>query len=171
MVVLATAMIPHKDAPLLAQKLNVAYDKHGFMAEAHPKLQPVETSTGGIFIAGACNSPRDIPETVAMASAAASKALILFGSDILEREPIVAKVDESTCVACYYCIKVCPYNAIDRKEIKDRQERLSGKLPMLIRAYARVAEPVMPPVRQNLLNLSDSMMNRYLHKIFALNEA
>ncbi len=121
MVVLATAMIPQDNASQLAQLLGVPYDKHGFLQEVHPKLRPVETSTGGIFLAGACHSPRDIPESVAMASAAAAKALVLFGSEVLEREPVVAKVNESTCAACYYCLKACPYNAIERKVLKDRK--------------------------------------------------
>jgi len=124
MVVLATAMIAQQEAPKLAQMLGVPYDKHGFLQEVHPKLRPVETSSGGIFLAGACHSPRDIPESVAMASAAAAKALVLFGSDILEREPVVAKVNEVTCAGCFYCQKVCAYNAIEMKEIKDKQGNL-----------------------------------------------
>jgi heterodisulfide reductase subunit A2 len=120
MVVLATAMIPQPEASKLAQTLGIPYDSHGFFQEVHPKLRPVETSTGGIFLAGACHSPRDIPESVSMASAAAAKALVLFGADMLEREPVIAKVNDATCAACFYCQKVCPYNAIDRREIKDR---------------------------------------------------
>ncbi len=120
MVVLATAMIPQENASQLAQLLSIPYDKHGFLQEVHPKLRPVETSTGGIFLAGACHSPRDIPESVAMASAAAAKTLVLFGSDVLEREPVVAKVNETTCAGCFYCQKVCAYNAIERKVLKDR---------------------------------------------------
>ncbi|MDP4115400.1 MAG: CoB--CoM heterodisulfide reductase iron-sulfur subunit A family protein [Bacteroidota bacterium] len=124
MVVLATAMIPQPENSKVAQLLGIPYDKHGFMQEVHPKLRPVETSTGGIFLAGACHSPRDIPESVAMASAAAAKAMVLFGSDILEREPVVAKVEASTCAGCFYCQKVCAYSAIERKEIRDRQGNL-----------------------------------------------
>jgi heterodisulfide reductase subunit A len=124
MVVLATAMMAQTEAPKLAQTLGVPYDKYGFINEVHPKLRPVETSSGGIFLAGACNSPRDIPDSVAMASAAAAKALVLFGSDMLEREPVVAKVNEVTCAGCLYCKKVCAYNAIEVKEIKDRQGNL-----------------------------------------------
>jgi heterodisulfide reductase subunit A len=120
MVVLATAMIPQPEAGRLAQTLGIPYDKHGFFVEVHPKLRPVESSSGGIFLAGACHSPRDIPECVSMASAAAAKALVLFGSDHLEREPMVARVNESTCAGCFYCRKVCAYNAIERKEIRDR---------------------------------------------------
>jgi heterodisulfide reductase subunit A len=124
MVVLATAMMAQDNSPQTAQMLGVPYDKYGFLAEVHPKLRPVETSSGGIFLAGACNSPRDIPESVAMASAAAAKALVLFGSDMLEREPIVAKVNAGTCAGCLYCKKVCAYNAIEVKEIRNRQGEL-----------------------------------------------
>ncbi|MDR3610137.1 MAG: CoB--CoM heterodisulfide reductase iron-sulfur subunit A family protein [Ignavibacteriaceae bacterium] len=124
LVVLATAMIAQQEAPKLAQTLNISYDKYGYFQEAHPKLRPVETNTGGVFLAGACHSPRDIPESVAMASAAAAKSLVLFGADMLEREPIIAKVDESTCAGCFYCQKVCAYNAIEKKEIRDRQGNL-----------------------------------------------
>ncbi len=120
MVVLATAMMAQSDSSQLAQKLGVPYDKYGFLNEVHPKLRPVETSSGGVFLAGACNSPRDIPDSVAMASAAAAKALVLFGSDFLEREPIVAKVNASTCAGCFSCQKVCAYNAIERKDIRNR---------------------------------------------------
>lgn len=121
MVVLATAMIAQPEAKTLAQTIGVPYDKYGFYNEVHPKLRPVEVSTAGVFLAGACQAPKDIPESVAMASAAAAKSLVLFGSDFLEREPTVAKVAESVCAGCFYCQKVCPYNAIERKEIKDRQ--------------------------------------------------
>ena len=120
MVVLATAMIAQPNAAKLAQTIGMSYDKYGFYNEAHPKLRPVEVSTAGVFLAGACQSPKDIPESVSMASAAASKSLVLFGSDFLEREPTIAKVNESICAGCFYCQKVCAYNAIEKKEIKDR---------------------------------------------------
>ena len=124
LVVLATAMVAQPEASKLAQTLGVSYDKYGYFQEVHPKLRPVETATGGIFLAGACHSPRDIPDCVAMASAAAAKSLVLFGADMLEREPIIAKVDESTCNGCMYCQKVCAYNAIEKKEIRDRKGKL-----------------------------------------------
>ena len=124
MVVLATAMMAQPNATKLAQTIGISYDKYGFYNEAHPKLRPVEVSTAGIFLAGACQSPKDIPESVAMASAAAAKSLVLFGSDVLEREPTVARVNESVCAGCFYCQKVCAYNAIEKKEIRDRQGNL-----------------------------------------------
>ena len=124
MVVLATAMVPHDDSKKLAQTIGTSYDEYGFFSEAHPKLRPVESTTGGVFFAGSCLSPRDIPESVAMASAAASKSLVLFGSDFLEREPTIAKVNERLCAGCFYCQKVCAYSAIEQKEIRDRQGNL-----------------------------------------------
>jgi heterodisulfide reductase subunit A len=126
MVVLATAIRPQPGIQELAQKLSVSYDQHGFINEAHPKLRPVETSTAGIFVAGACQAPRDIPDSVAMASAAAAKALSLFSQDELEREPAVAVVNEQTCIGCMNCQRACPYGAIEKKfvcMINDQIER------------------------------------------------
>ena len=124
MVVLATAMVPHRDAYQLAQKIGIACGAEGFYSEAHPKLRPVETNTAGIYLAGACQAPKDIPDAVAQASAAASKVQLLFSSDELEREPIIASVNETTCVHCRNCIRVCPYSAITDKEIRDRKGNL-----------------------------------------------
>ena len=124
MVVLATAMIAQPEASKLAQTIGIPYDKYGYFVEVHPKLRPVESSSGGIFLAGACHSPRDIPDSVAMASAAAAKAMVLFGSDMLEREPTIALVNENLCAGCFYCKKVCAYNAIEVKQIKDKQGNL-----------------------------------------------
>ncbi len=90
MVVLADAVCRAPDAQKLAQMLGVAYDADGFYSEAHPKLRPVETAVAGVYLAGACQAPKDIPESVAQASAAAAKVLGLFARPKLEREPIVA---------------------------------------------------------------------------------
>ena len=120
LVVLATAISAQPDIIPLAQKLGVGYDKYKFLSEAHPKLRPVETNSAGIYLAGACQAPKDIPEAVAQASAAASKVLGLFSSFDLEREPYVARVNETTCADCEFCITACPYVAIERKEIKNR---------------------------------------------------
>jgi len=124
MVVLATAVMPQKGADSLAQKLGISYDSYNFYSEAHAKLRPVECATAGIYLAGACQGPKDIPDTVSQASAAAAKVMTLFARDQLEREPIVARVNEKNCVACFYCRKVCPYGAVEEKEIRDRQGNL-----------------------------------------------
>ena len=104
----------------LAQKLGIGYDQHGFLTEAHPKIKPVETATAGIFLAGCALSPRDIPDSVSEASGAASKVLGLLSKDSLEKEGVVAVVNEASCVACQNCIRVCPYNAIELKDICTR---------------------------------------------------
>jgi heterodisulfide reductase subunit A len=124
MVVLAAAMRPAKGVLDLAQKLKVGYDEFGFLSESHPKLRPVETNTAGIFICGACHAPKDIPEAVAQASAAAGKVLVMFGKGELTREPEIALINETTCAACYACVRTCPYGAIDKAEIRDRKGNL-----------------------------------------------
>ncbi|MBI3806765.1 MAG: CoB--CoM heterodisulfide reductase iron-sulfur subunit A family protein, partial [Nitrospirae bacterium] len=135
LVVLATAVIPRVGAKDLAKRLGISYDGYGFYSEYHPKLRPVETATAGIFLAGACIGPTDIPAAVAQGSASASKVLAMFSSDELTREPIVAEVNISTCNACWDCETACPYHAIEREEIKDR----SGGI---LRHVARVNEGV-----------------------------
>ena len=124
LVVLATAVQAREGADTLAQKLGISYDKYNFYSEAHAKLKPVECATAGIYLAGACQGPKDIPDTVSQASAAAAKVMTLFSKSELEREPIVARVNDKNCVACFYCKKVCPYGAVEEKEIRDRNGNL-----------------------------------------------
>ena len=124
MVVLATAVQPQLGADSLAQKLGISYDKYNFYSEAHAKLRPVECATAGIYLAGACQGPKDIPDAVSQASAAAAKVMTLFAKDKLEREPIVARVRETSCAGCFACKKVCAYGAVEEKEIRDRQGNL-----------------------------------------------
>jgi heterodisulfide reductase subunit A len=130
LVVLASAMVPTQDSDL-AKQLRIAVDPYGFLQEAHPKLRPVETLTAGVFVAGAAHAPKDIPDTVAQASAAASKALELLSKPALQREPTVSQVNEVVCNACFDCQRVCPYGAIEHKEIKNRDG-------VVVRTVARV---------------------------------
>ncbi len=126
MVVLATAIVSRQGADTLAQKLGIGYDKHKFYNEYHPKLRPVETVTAGIFLAGTCMGPMDIPESVAQGSATASKVLALFSADQMAREPITALVNKTTCNACWDCVTACPYTAIERLEVKNRKGETVG---------------------------------------------
>jgi heterodisulfide reductase subunit A2 len=124
MVVLATAMVAQPGAKEFAKTIGIGYDEYGFYNEAHLKLRPVESSTAGIFLAGACQSPKDIPDSVSQASASASKVLALFSKDMLEREPVIASCNEATCAGCWGCVLACPYNAIEKKDILDRSGRV-----------------------------------------------
>lgn len=154
MVVLATAVRPQPGIEKLAQKLNVGYDEYNFLSEAHPKLRPVETNTAGVFLAGACQAPRDIPESVSQASGAASKVLGLFSGDELEREPIVATVDETTCSGCFYCENTCPYNAIERNEIKDRQGNLLKTVAKINHGLCQGCGACVAACRSNSIDLA-----------------
>jgi len=116
LVVLARAMVPRATTRELARKLNIASDEHGFLTEAHIKLRPVESLTSGVFIAGTAQWPRDLPDTITSASAAASKVLSLFSRGELLREPTVASVDEESCTGCGQCVSVCTYRAIQVDE-------------------------------------------------------
>lgn len=112
MVVLAAAIEPDKSARPLATMLTASMDTNDFFTEAHPKLRPVESPTAGIFLSGACQGPKDIPETVAQAGAAASKVIGLLSKDKLVGNPCVAHSDENMCTGCSLCERVCPYGAI-----------------------------------------------------------
>jgi heterodisulfide reductase subunit A len=130
MVVLASAAVPQSDVRTLAQKLGIGYDEDGWLSEAHPKLRPVETNTAGIFLAGACQGPKDIPESVAQASAVAAKVLGLLSANELQRDPVVARVQRTappiytSCIGCFTCLAACPYKAIEKDEIRDRRGNL-----------------------------------------------
>ena len=112
MVVLATGLEPRADAQEIRRRFNIGCGNEGFFQERHPKLAPVNTFTDGIFIAGACQGPRDIPDTVAQAGAAAAEALTLLDTGYVELEPNTAHVVEEECCGCKSCVPLCPYTAI-----------------------------------------------------------
>jgi heterodisulfide reductase subunit A2 len=121
LVVLAAGAEAAKGAPQLAEKLRISYDKYGFFMESHVKLKPVETNTAGVYLAGSCQGPKDIPQSVAQGSAAAAKVLALFSKDMLESDPQISHVDIKRCVGCGKCIMTCPFKAI--KEVEFRGEK------------------------------------------------
>jgi heterodisulfide reductase subunit A2 len=123
MVVLASAMEARPDAKSLARTLGISTDQDNWMSEAHPKLRPVEVLTAGVYLAGACQYPKDIPDTVAQASAAASKVVDLFAKPHLLSEPMIAQVDGIQCAACLLCKDVCPFSAIEAGEMIDPTTR------------------------------------------------
>ncbi len=138
LVVLAAAIEPDKSARPLATMLTASMDTNDFFTEAHPKLRPVESPTAGVFLSGCCQGPRDIPETVAMAGAAAAKVIGLLAKDKLTGNPCVAHSDEMMCNGCSSCERVCPYGAIT---YSDKEFRGPNRTT-LIRRVASVNEAV-----------------------------
>jgi heterodisulfide reductase subunit A len=126
LVVLATTVKPAAGAAAVARLLGIGADQDGFFQEAHPKLRPVETHTGGVFLAGACQAPRDIPDTVAQAGGAAAKVAGLLSRPELVTSPMVSAVNEALCSGCLLCVPVCPYRALEAGVIT---ERIGGHAP------------------------------------------
>ena len=138
LVVLAAAIEPDKSARSLATMLTASMDTNDFFTEAHPKLRPVESPTAGIFLSGTCQGPKDIPETVSQAGAAAAKVIGLLAKDKLTCNPCVAHSDEMMCNGCSSCEKVCPYGAIT---YVDKEFRMPDRT-VAIRRVASVNEAV-----------------------------
>lgn len=137
MVVLATAIEPDETAKSLATMLTASIDTNNFFTEAHPKLRPVESPTAGVYLSGVCQGPKDIPETVAQATAAAAKVIGLLSKDKLLSNPCVAGSDEMLCNGCSGCEKVCPYGAIS---YIDKEFKAAGKVE--VRRVAKVNEAI-----------------------------
>ena len=116
MVVLAASIEADKSARPLATMLTTSMDNNDFFLEAHAKLRPVESPTAGIFLAGCCQGPKDIPETVAQSSGAAAKAICLLVKDKLKNNPCTSNPNENMCNGCGACANVCPYGAISYVE-------------------------------------------------------
>jgi len=112
MVILGTGMEARPDADQVARLFGLGRTEDGFFAEAHPKLRPVETNTDGVFLAGTCQAPRDVPDTVAHANAAAAEALALMSRGEVVISPMVSHVLTRFCTGCGKCVVACPYNAI-----------------------------------------------------------
>lgn len=113
MVVLSAGLEPRHDAAEVARLFGLSRSADGFFLEKHPKLAPVETASNGVFIAGACQGPKDIPDTVAQAGAAAAAALVMMDRGKVTLEPSIAQVDIRRCSGCGECIVACPYSALE----------------------------------------------------------
>ena len=120
MVVLSVGITPQPDAADVRRLFNISCASEGFFLERHPKLAPVNTFTDGIFLAGCCQGPKDIPDTVAQAGAAAAEALALIDAGAVETEPNTAYVVEEECSGCRTCVPMCPYGAIGFDTDKSR---------------------------------------------------
>jgi heterodisulfide reductase subunit A len=113
MVILATGFEPQEDSAQVAGMFGISRSASGFFLERHPKLAPVETTTEGIYLAGACQSPKDIPDSVAQAGAAAAAALSLMDQGTIALDPAIAESNSLRCVGCAQCVEACPYGAIE----------------------------------------------------------
>ena len=119
-VVLSTPLIPHKDEVILARMLKIPISPDGFLMEAHLKLRPVDTTMDGIYLAGVASGPKDVPETITSAKAAAARAAILMANRKMRSEAITAVVDEDLCIGCGLCEELCPYGAPRVEEGKSK---------------------------------------------------
>ena len=113
MVILSPAIEAQPDSQEVSQLFKMGCDFDGFFIERHPKLDPIATMTAGIFIAGACQGPKDVPDTVSQGAAAASRVASLISRGTVMMEPIRASIDADGCSGCKICNNMCPYNAIE----------------------------------------------------------
>jgi heterodisulfide reductase subunit A len=119
MVILMTGLEPKLDARDVALQFGISCSMAGWFTERHPKLDPIATMTDGIFIAGTCQGPKDIPDTVAQGAAAAARVQGMITTGVVEIEPVVATIHEENCSGCRICNNLCPFNAIDYLEDKE----------------------------------------------------
>lgn len=140
LVVLAAAIEPDKSARPLATLLTASMDTNDFFTEAHPKLRPVESPTAGVFLSGTCQGPKDIPETVSQAGAAAAKVIGLLAKNSLTGNPCVAHSDEWMCNGCSSCERVCPYGAITYQEKEFRMPDRTTRIRRVAQVNAAVCQ-------------------------------
>uniref|UniRef100_A0A7V3ZT34 CoB--CoM heterodisulfide reductase iron-sulfur subunit A family protein n=1 Tax=candidate division WOR-3 bacterium TaxID=2052148 RepID=A0A7V3ZT34_UNCW3 len=127
MVILCNAIEPSEGTKEIAEILKLSKSEDGFLLELHPKLEPVSTSISGIFIAGCAQGPKDIPETVAQASACASKVIAFLNKKEYEIENLIAYIDEKKCTGCGKCVNVCAFDALYIEDGKCKIKEINCK--------------------------------------------
>jgi len=163
LVVLAVGVEAAPGAKALAETLRVSTDNYGFFLEGHPKLKPVETNTAGVYLAGACQGPKDIPASVSQASAAAAKVLGLFARGELTSDPQVAAVDQRRCVGCMKCARTCPFGAV--KEVADRAGQPKAEVVQTVCQGCGICTATCP---QGAIQLSHFTDDQILAEVEAL---
>jgi heterodisulfide reductase subunit A-like polyferredoxin len=126
LIVLMVGMEARTDSAEVAHLVNISQDKDGWFIESHPKLEPVATTTDGIFIAGTCVAPKDIPDTVAQARAAAARIMAKISKGKIEVDAVYSEVNEDICSGCRFCNKLCPYSAIEFNEKEKHSHIISA---------------------------------------------
>ncbi len=119
LVILMTGMEAREDAKDISHKVGLSLCGNEFFIEKHPKLDPVATTTDGVYVVGSCHAPKDIPDSVSQAKAASARVLATIDQGTVEVEVTTAHIDENICCGCQFCIKVCPYSAISYDESKN----------------------------------------------------
>ncbi len=155
LVVLGTGLVPNSDLANISAITHASVGADGFLLEAHPKLRPLESAMSGVFLAGACQGPKDIPDTVAQASGAAAKVIDLLQSGEIELEPLKALVDESLCSGCGVCKTVCPFNAV---EMKTDGDKLSAQVIEAMCQGCGVCGSACPSKAINVQHFTDSQI-------------
>jgi len=161
LVILVPAMMPRSDATEFSRLLHLTLSGDGFFLEAHPKLRPVDTFVNGIFIAGCCQGPKDIQDTVSQGSAAASRAATILSQEELEIDPLIAMVDEDVCTGCGICVEVCPYEARtlnERKRIAEVNDALCAGCGGCIAACPSNASTHKNFTKKQIMNMVDDIM-------------
>jgi len=162
LVVLATAIRPSVGIEKLVNILKIQMDKNGFLTEAHPKLRPVESLSAGIFLAGCAQAPKDIPDTVTQASAAASMVSTIFSRKKLYHDPLTAGVDEDLCSGCNICVGVCPYDARELNSEKGVVEVNEG-----LCEGCGACSSACPSGAAQQNNFTDNQLNRMIRTILS----
>ncbi|RLD80272.1 MAG: CoB--CoM heterodisulfide reductase iron-sulfur subunit A family protein [Bacteroidetes bacterium] len=116
MVILVTGMEACEDAKEVSHKIGISTDKNGFFIEKHPKLDPVATTTDGVYIVGGCQGAKDIPDSVSQAKAAAARILASIAQGEVSVEVTTAAINSDICCGCQFCVSMCPYTAISFDE-------------------------------------------------------
>ena len=162
LVVLAVGIEGARGASKLAETLHISYDHFGFFMESHCKLRPVETNTAGVFVAGVCQGPKDIPASVAQGSAAGAKAIALLSREKLESDPQISVVDLKRCVGCAKCVRVCPFQALLTTEIRGETKA------QVIEAVCQGCGLCVATCPQGAIQLSHFTDNQILAEVNAL---
>lgn len=167
MVVLAVGLEPPADMKVIQEMLSLQTTSDGFYLEAHPKLQPVDSATRGIFFAGCAEGPKDIKDSVTQASAAAARAMRLMNPGMLTVEAITAEVDINKCNSCGLCAKVCPYNAIS----VDTKAKTAAKVTEAACAGCGTCAAECPTLAISMNHFTDAQIEAQIDTILDKNAA